>query len=221
MEVGNLDRMDSLETLDNLQPAGNLDPAVLRQQADQQGYLWLPGLIDPRCIRVLRSRVLACIREGTTGAIQLQCAILPSPEFDAVRRHRPLIETLQGLFGGAVEAERGDVLRVVQPGAEPTPPHQDAYYAKSDATLWSAWIPLGDCPLELGPLAVWPGSHRQGLLPHGDSGITPTALAGARWAASAMPCGDALLLQHQTAHRALPNRSDQPRLSIDCRYGGA
>jgi Phytanoyl-CoA dioxygenase (PhyH) len=207
--------MDSLEAVDTL------DPGVLRQHAGEHGYVWLRGLIEPRPILALRDLVLERIREAATDPVRLQCEVFPRPEFDAIRKHPALLEALEALFGGAVEAGRGDVLRVVEPGADPTPPHQDACYTRRATVMWSAWVPLGDCPLSLGPLAVWPSSHRCGLLPHGASGLAEDALARARWAASGMACGDVLLLHHHTAHRSLPNQAGEPRLSIDCRYVAA
>jgi Phytanoyl-CoA dioxygenase (PhyH) len=213
--MGNVDRMDSLEAVETL------DPVMLRRYADERSYLWFRGLIERRCILALRRLVLERIRAGTTDPIRLQCEILPRPEFDAIRRHAAVLGVLEALLGGTVEAERGDVLRVVEPGAEPTPPHQDACYTRRATVMWSAWVPLGDCPLSLGPLAVWPSSHRCGLLPHGASGLAEDALARARWAASGMACGDVLLLHHHTAHRSLPNQAGEPRLSIDCRYVAA
>jgi len=208
-------RMDSLEAVETL------DPFMLRRHADERSYLWFRRLIEPPCILALRRLVFERIQDGNSDPVRLQCEILPLPEFDAIRRHPVLFGVLEALFGGTVEAERGDVLRVVEPHAKPTPPHQDACYTRSPAVMWSAWIPLGDCPLSLGPLAVWPGSHRLGLLPHGAAGLAEDSLASARWSASGMACGDLLLLHHYTAHRSLPNQASEPRLSIDCRYVAA
>jgi ectoine hydroxylase-related dioxygenase (phytanoyl-CoA dioxygenase family) len=87
------------------------------------------------------------------------------------------------------------------------------------------WVPLGRCPLVLGPLAVLPGSHERGLLPHtGDvawrRGVDVADDAG--WAASDLEPGDAIFFSWLTVHRALPNASDRAlRLSATCRYRAA
>jgi ectoine hydroxylase-related dioxygenase (phytanoyl-CoA dioxygenase family) len=121
------------------------------------------------------------------------------------------------------------VCRVFLPGApeHTTPPHQDYFflrenaYAASDRT-WAAWIPLGDCPRAVGGLAVLPGSHRHGLLPHvaRDRRGPQVALpAGGCWASSPLRTGDVVLVGCFTVHRGLPNASrDRVRLSVDLRY---
>ena len=123
-----------------------------------------------------------------------------------------MLDFLALLLGGSVELQQGDICRIFFPNAPEftTPPHQDEFFLRRGTECWSVWTPLGDCPLELGPLALSPGSHRLGLLSEVPSGLP--------WWSAPLACGDALLVHHLTVHRALPNRGDSPRLSIDCRY---
>lgn len=114
--------------------------------------------------------------------------------------------------------------RVVSPHPETTTrPHQDAHYVGLTDDFVTVWVPLGDCPLELGPLASLPASHRRGLLPHSGQGITDGGVAvedDAVWQSGDFRCGDALVLTRLAIHRALPNRSGHRlRLSVDLRYG--
>jgi ectoine hydroxylase-related dioxygenase (phytanoyl-CoA dioxygenase family) len=107
-----------------------------------------------------------------------------------------------------------------------TPAHQDFFYIRGAVETYSCWIPLGDCPIELGSLAVWPGSHRQGFIEH--SVKVPGAVGGsavpvdeskAVWHASGFEIGDALFFHSYTIHKALPNKTpDRLRLSTDNRY---
>ncbi|HEX3759249.1 MAG TPA: phytanoyl-CoA dioxygenase family protein, partial [Kofleriaceae bacterium] len=103
-------------------------------------------------------------------------------------------------------------------------PHQDAAYLQDAAAVWTAWLALGPCPRSLGPLAVWPGSHRLGLRAHapviaggGVVGIdVPDDVA---WAASDLEAGDVVLFSALTVHRALDNvTADRLRVSVDYRY---
>ena len=41
-----------------------------------------------------------------------------------------------------------------------TPIHQDYVHFQGSFDTWTAWAPVGDCPAELGGLAVIPGSHK-------------------------------------------------------------
>ena len=134
-----------------------------------------------------------------------------------------LLRLVRAAVGEPIEAHAGDLVRLVSPGAVDltTPPHQDGAYLRNTKRAWSAWLPLGACPIELGPLAVLPRSHRDGLLPHGPAG----SLKGvevpedATWAAADLEEGDVLLFSCMTIHRALPNvTADRLRMSVDYRY---
>src|SRR5262249_5662553 len=89
--------------------------------------------------------------------------------------------------------------------------------------FWTAWIPLGDCPQQLGPLALLAGSHQGGLQPHSGEGIVDggvTVSDDAVWSTTDFRCGDVVLFRPHTLHRSLPNCSaDMLRLSVDFRYG--
>jgi ectoine hydroxylase-related dioxygenase (phytanoyl-CoA dioxygenase family) len=131
---------------------------------------------------------------------------------------------LERLYDGAVVCERGDTCRVFSPcsSALTTPPHQDYYYVRGDTRLWTAWIPLGDCPRELGGLAVLPGSQRHGLAPLAGEGSGKQGGdvdAAVTWMTTDFACGDVLMFSCLTTHRALENRTpDRLRVSADFRY---
>ena len=84
---------------------------------------------------------------------------------------------------------------------------------------WTAWIPLAECPRELGGLAVMRGSHRRGPLPHAGDHCTRVP-EGQPWACADYEPGDVLLVHCHTLHRALPNRdpAGRLRLSADFRF---
>ena len=83
--------------------------------------------------------------------------------------------------------------------------------------MWTVWIPLGECPPALGGLALLPGSHLRGLLPHGEGGIEEELAAG--WVSAHYRPGDVLIFHGRTVHRALENRvAGALRLSADFRF---
>jgi ectoine hydroxylase-related dioxygenase (phytanoyl-CoA dioxygenase family) len=105
-----------------------------------------------------------------------------------------------------------------------TPPHQDYLFIQGTPQTYTAWIPLCDCPVELGGLALLTGSHQVGLLPvhrasgPGGLGVEAEELPGV-WRTQSFQAGDALIFHSLTIHRALPNSSaDRLRLSVDFRY---
>ena len=203
--------MDRLEAVD----ARDLDAAA--GFAREQGYLWTPGLLAADDLRALGALVDAAWQEAPGDLLALQRSVLGRLELDRLRRDSGLLRVAAAILGPC-EPGHGDVVRYVPPGAEPTPPHQDGSYVGVERPLWLAWIPLDDCPSDVGPLAVWPGSHKLGLLPHDGGGVASEAVGAAQWAAADLACGDALFVSSLTVHKALPNRSERPRRSVDFRY---
>lgn len=99
--------------------------------------------------------------------------------------------------------------------------HQDRVHI-GGATSYAMWMPLGDCPREMGALAVAAGSHHQGILPtkvgSGAGGMDIAVPIPGTWATGDFRAGDALIFQDVTVHKALPNRSRAIRMSFDARY---
>jgi Phytanoyl-CoA dioxygenase (PhyH) len=213
----------SVEVTPLLDSAGALeDPDELRRRARRDGYLWLRGVHEPGAVRDLRAFVVAvCERLGWLApgsdpeqafanphvhgvgtdhpqSIALMTAVLPSAPLDRIRRSPRLNAGLHALLGDRIATHQGDVCRAVFPNA-------------TERTT-----------LDLGPLAVLPGSHLGGLLEHAGAdalrpGITAPPTSG--WAASDLGCGDAVAFHQLTLHRALPNlNGGRLRLSVDCRY---
>lgn len=204
-----------------------------RSRALEQGFLFVPQCIDAEQARWLRELVLrVCRRRGwmppalygfahdSQEYFELQRAVHALPEFGALRDSPSTRLVIERLLGAGYSARQGDVCRVVFPGASAfaTRAHQDHCYLKRQDEVWSLWIPLSDCPRTMGPLVVWPESHKQGLLPHDPvTGCTDSCVE-AKWASFDFVLGDALLVHKLTVHRALPNESEQIRVSVDFRF---
>ena len=108
-----------------------------------------------------------------------------------------------------------------------TQTHQDFTYVQGGADGLTFWVPLIDIPRARGGLAVLVGSARQGVRPIGPSahrrGSGPSRLDAddvGRWGSTDYRAGDVLVMHGFTVHRALPNRTDRTRLSLDLRYRG-
>lgn len=147
-------------------------------------------------------------------------------EFHQLAHHPQLLGMYESLFGTAVLPHPRNIARIVIPADDTvaTPPHQDFIHIQGTKNVWTAWFPLGDCPIELGGLSVLVGSNHDGLMPY-------KAVAGAGgleaylcemdypWAVGSFQLGDVLTFSSQTVHRALPHRAgDRIRLSCDFRY---
>jgi hypothetical protein len=197
---------------------------LTRRRALERGYWFARGLLDAPRLTALRGQVLGiCARRGwlegrrgfandASEFVQLQSDVHSLAAFDALRRDARLRAALEELLGGAVRDQQGDVCRVLFPGAPEfaTPAHRDQTFLRRADEVWTAWIPLGDCPRRQGSLAVVPRSNRLGLVT-----LVPR---GARWRRFDFAAGDVLFVHALTLHRALVNRSAEIRVSVDYRY---
>jgi ectoine hydroxylase-related dioxygenase (phytanoyl-CoA dioxygenase family) len=226
--------------------------AELRAAMNEYGYLFFRALLPEETILDVRRDVLTVLqdagwldsshdmmdgiaapgiepkKEGQPEYTAVYRQILRLPRFHAFPEHPALMSIAQKLLDGEVFTHPRRIGRITFPGSGEwaTPPHQDYFYIRGSVETYSCWTPLGDCPMTLGGLAVWPGSHRQGYIEHTVSHPGATGGQGvsvdeskAEWHTSDFGIGDALFFRSYTIHKALPNLSpDRLRLSTDNRY---
>jgi hypothetical protein len=143
--------------------------------------------------------------------------------------HPNLLALYRRLFEGEVLVHPRHIIRMVtgHRAMVPTPPHQDFPLIQGTPRTWTCWIPLGDCPAELGGLAILRGSHRNGCLPiqfsKGAGGIaTRLCPSETDWVRGDYSAGDVITFPSYTVHKALPCKwKSQVRLSLDVRYQAA
>jgi ectoine hydroxylase-related dioxygenase (phytanoyl-CoA dioxygenase family) len=225
------------------------NPTALRHAVERDGYLFVRGVLPREGVARLRrltlehaqrmswldpdapieqARARCGVRIGDHQApdwMALQAHLQTSAELwdvgDAPSLHRVLTTT----FGRPSFMFLGmNTCRVVSPHPDlAARPHQDAHYVGTLGDFVTVWVPLGDCPVSLGPLAVWPGSHRSGLRPHHGVGIVDGGVVMDNegvWHSADFAIGDAVVLTRHVIHRSLPNTSTHTlRLSVDLRYG--
>jgi ectoine hydroxylase-related dioxygenase (phytanoyl-CoA dioxygenase family) len=137
-------------------------------------------------------------------------------EFVFARRLARIAAELMGVDGVRLYADQA---LYKEPGGGITPWHADQYYwpLSSDRAI-TAWIPLQDTPMELGPLEFADGSHRFSHgrdLPISDESESELQAAlgaqGFRTDASAYQIGDVSYHLGWVFHHAGPNRSHTTR----------
>lgn len=222
---------------------------TLQARMQGEGYLFFRGLISVPQIRQTRAEILAaCAAEGwlesgsdpkdgiaASGVahtepepayMQVYDRVLHGEAFNTLAHDPGLLSVLQGLFDEEPLPHARNIARIIFPQNTlyTTPAHQDYLHIQGTEETYTAWIPLGDCPRELGSLIVMPGSHRAGVYPvhraygAGGAGIDTEALP-CPWAGGDFQEGDVVLFHSLTVHKALPNLSpDHLRLSVDFRY---
>ena len=247
---------DTEATADRYMPFVESDPGASREQLqaamDDNGYLFFRRLLPTAEVLAVRKAVLELCRdagwldpasdlmegvvaagvepltEGKPAYMDVYRKVLRLPRFHDFPAHPAPMSIAHKLLGEDVLVHPRRIGRITFPNntAATTPPHQDHFYIRGTVNTYSVWTPLGDCPTELGGLAVWAGSQRQGYLEH--SVTHPGAVGGrgvpmdeqqAAWHTGDFKAGDALFFHAYTIHKALPNLSaDRLRISTDNRY---
>lgn len=145
--------------------------------------------------------------------------------FHALPHHAALQQVMKMLIGDWLLIHPKPIGRLIFPHCErlTVHAHQDYRFMGGDTECYTVWIPLHDCPAEVGPLRVVEGSHRLGYLPHADENlhvpeIPDTADVGGDWVGGQINAGDVLVFHSLTVHAAAPNLSHQLRISMDCRF---
>lgn len=233
----------------------NASAEVLRATMQKHGYVFFRALIPAdEVLKVRHAALQLCDEAGWLDSSRdvidglVRPGITPSgegqPEYMAMYRRLlktpgfhafPDLPVLREAAAKLLDIGEAEVLthprrigRVTFPhnvGAT-TPAHQDHFYIRGAVETYSCWTPLGECPLELGGLAVWRGSHKFGFIEHSEN--TPGAVGGrgvpvdetqSEWHSSDFGLGDTLFFHAYTIHKALPNLTENRlRVSTDNRY---
>lgn len=232
---------DSTALIDN--------PIQLQQRFEEEGYLFLRGVIAPEKLTALRAQVTSCLKEagwlekqadpmdaipaivpyveGDEGYLQAYNEVQKLQAFHELAHDSAIHSIMAALLGDKLFPHPLSVARLMFPDNDEwsTPPHQDYPNNQGSESLYACWIPLGDCPRQLGSLSVLRGSHRFGVLPldyalgagHRQA-VLPPELEALEWVGEDFINGDVLIFHSLTVHRALHNQSGRMRLSVDYRY---
>lgn len=148
--------------------------------------------------------------------------------FHSLPHHPALREVMQMLVGQEVLVHPKPIGRLIFPNCERlvTHAHQDYEFMGGDPEFFTVWIPLHDCPVDVGPLKILEGSHRFGIQSHMRENlhvpeIPIDAAIGDGWVGGQVNAGDVLIFHSLTVHAASPNLSSRLRLSLDCRFQDA
>jgi ectoine hydroxylase-related dioxygenase (phytanoyl-CoA dioxygenase family) len=235
------------------------DPVALRRRYAEDGYLFLRGVLDPELVLDTRAAYFSgfdpsYLAEGSTPRAGLfsgqrptglgahGTATHPAHAFVRGEPWRRLVEdpalaelSALVLDGPCACLPRQIVRQFDRSTARASRAHVDhTYLDAGSGEVATVWIPLGDCPLETGPLVYLEGSHRMGAEEldtlrqvtdrPGDSRPLSHDLgwvserAGRRWRWADFRAGDVAVHSPHIVHASLDVRSDAMRLSADIRF---
>ncbi len=223
------------------------DGAALAARMRRDGYLFIRGLLPRQAIANVQRQIGDIVRAAgwlardrpVAEAIADQSGFCVDPEpaylatlrqinrledYHALKHHPALIGFLERLLGGAMLPHPRVLMRNIFPdrAAFTTKSHQDYPNVQGTTEVYTAWMPLIDCPMEVGPLQVAAGTHGGDIydfqIGAGAGGIEITEPFEGRWVSGPFQQGDVLFFHSLAVHKGVPNRSDKLRMSMDVRY---
>ena len=167
-------------------------------------------------------------REGQPKFFHVHDRVMKLESLHSMAHEPHLMDVMRQALGETVFPHPLSITRLVFPDAPElsTPPHQDFPNNQGTPNLTAAWMPLADCRIEDGSLAVLEGSNKFGVLPlkfHLGAGnraaVLPEEIRNCRWVGADFRLGDLILFPALTVHKAMENyNAERMRLSIDFRY---
>ena len=213
---------------------------ALRRRYEEDGALYLKGVMDPKLIGWAQEQYRGALAAeglidlaheapvwtGKTTQIWRPCDVLGTKVWHEVIKQPELNAILRDVF----DAEPVWIPIAAHRSSLPTGPlkdgqdifagrHQDGFY--NEGMLFTiCWMPIRDVNMDRGSFAVAPGTHKRGSLhdiKRDNNAIPPDAIPAEAWRTANFRVGDVLIFNYLTAHTALPNPSDEIRMSLDVR----
>jgi Phytanoyl-CoA dioxygenase (PhyH) len=223
------------------------DGPALAARMQRDGYLFLPSLLPRDDVAKVQQQIGEIARDAgwlrRDAPVQDAVAepsgfcVDPDPtylttlrrinrleDYHALKHHPVLIGLLERMLGGPILPHPRVLMRNIFPARDEftTKAHQDFPNVQGSTEVYTAWMPLIDCPMDVGPLQVAVGSHTNGVydfgIAGGAGGIEIKDPLDGTWASSPFALGDVLLFHSMVVHKGVPNHSNKLRMSMDVRY---
>jgi len=224
--------------------------SALRDRFGADGYLFFRNIVPVDLLQELRNQITAILadlgwieggqermkakaicrprREGQPKFFEAHDRIVKLEAFHSLAHEGNLMDVMRQALGETAFPHPLSIVRLIFPDSPElaTPPHQDFPNNQGTPNLTAAWIPLGDCAIKDGSLAIMEGSHKYGVLPlkfHLGAGNRRAVLSEevlvCRWVGADFRAGDIVLFPSLTVHKAMENHNlEHMRLSVDFRY---
>ena len=226
----------------------DLTSSSLRDEISSKGYALIRGVLPQKAVNSLLIEVTRVLyaegwllpeRDAMERMVNISAACGdPDPTFKrvyqqifnlelfhALPHQASLQRVMKMLVGDRLLIHPKPIGRLIFPHCERlvVQAHQDYQFMGGDPEFFTAWIPLHDCPINVGPLQVLEGSHHFGFQEHDKENLHVPEIpvgreAGGEWVSGQINAGDVLIFHSLTVHAASPNLSKQLRLSLDCRF---
>jgi ectoine hydroxylase-related dioxygenase (phytanoyl-CoA dioxygenase family) len=207
-------------------------------QLEREGYAHLPGVLGERETAALKAEVAEVYdasgpdRERDTRGEWRYAMFNRSPLSQRAVGARAILDVIEPVLGEDCHIIANTAWRNPA-GHQGGRWHMDAgpHIPRPEGVAWPDEIPypifaigmhlfLIDCPMEAGPTAVIPGSHRSGRLPPRDAEDQGMDLSYQGRGPVLLPAkaGDAILFVSDIWHRGTPAQAEHGRFFLQCHY---
>jgi ectoine hydroxylase-related dioxygenase (phytanoyl-CoA dioxygenase family) len=221
----------------NLRLAKNPAPAAATQ-LEQEGYAHIKGVLTPEEISALAAEMTEVFDNsdadrGHDVNNEFRHGMFNrSPLAQKAIANRAILDAIEPLLGEDCHVIANTAWRNIK-GHQGGRWHIDAgpHVPRPEGVEWPDAIPypvfaigvhifVEDCPMEAGPTAVLPKSHRSGRIPPHDRAMDMT-LSFDNQSAVYLPAkaGDAILFVSDIWHRGTPAKDGIRRFFLQCHYG--
>ncbi len=152
---------------------------------------------------------------------KIQSIVDYSPEFAGLCESDKMLNAVEDLIGSTIYYHSSKLMFKPAKHGGIKPWHQDyAYWASTKPEQITCWLALDDATPENGCMQLVPGSHKYGLVKHGQEELqidlknVPTE----KIKVAPMKAGSILLFHVLTLHHSGPNRSDKSRRAFIVDY---
>lgn len=218
-------------------------PEDVSDRLRRDGFVHLPGLLEPAQIGLVFDDVYAALRdhgwlpgaasessvtrklgrqEGSEGWWAGYRQIQALERFHRLA-HVPPLRQLAARFFPTSFVHTRKIANLVYPQFA-VPPHQDFPAVQGSVDTLDIWVPLSEARPGSGALLVAVGSHRAGVAPMRQlpqAGVTLQQRPDGDWVSIAYTPGDVVLLHSLVVHEISANRSSEIDISADFRVQDA
>ena len=246
-----------------LQPTPADSPlSVIHDRLRDHGYVWLKGLLPRAEVEGFRIRMFEYLKPagfvgnpvqgtatGVVGDVGLAnrrlMEIVRSAQYESFCLQPRLWQCMDQLLDGLSYLHKRKILRYTLPNTpQTTPAHYDIVYLRGGTTrIVTAWIPIGDVPMQMGGLTYLEGSHALGVKMEAEFRILNASLSpeerinaynrnmteggyiskdlpgmaekfDARWLVADYEAGDVILHSPYMIHASTTNQDSQGRIRL-------
>lgn len=226
-----------------------LSPEQLKAY-DEDGYVVIEDLLSTSEVEALRNRIREYTHEGRSwdrikvqiepriargelkvehpgdGIRKIDGLVQGDDLFNKLGMHENIISIVEQIVGPDIKMFRNSLLLKPPEVGSIKGMHQDSpYWPIEPMSLCSCWFTLDDATVENGTMAVIPGAHKQGPLPH--VAVTDDYVVDERYynmadtVVTPIRAGGGLFFHSLLPHYTGPNQSNKWRRAIALSYMSA